>query len=114
MTETEDFLEQLKDPKGYSMKKAIAALSEECEDIVEVQMSSELDYFQQLEVWKVEVTGTNVDLFKDGKLYNQLKKHIVGHTEYRKVTMYSPRYISNLNDRKRDGHVSQQFKVMKS
>lgn len=113
MTETEDFLEMLKDPQLYSMKKAIAGLAEECQDIVEVDMSPEFDYFQELEVWKVAVTGTNVEMFQGMKLQEKLTKHIHEHTVFRKVSSTSPRYVSNLDDRSRDGYVTQEFKVMK-
>ena len=108
MTDAADFLGMLKDPKGYSMKMAMAALKEECTDIVDVNM--ELDEFTQEEVWIVDITGNNVAMFQHD-LEQALERQIYKHTNYWLRSSRTPRYISNLNDRQRDGYCAQEFTI---
>ena len=106
-----DFLGMLKDPKGYGIKKAVAALQAEHIQITEIDLSFEFDEFRQLDVWTVDITGTNVEMFQGMKLHEQLASHVDEYTDCWILSSRSPRYISNLNDGTRDGYCSQEFSV---
>ena len=64
MTETEDFLELLTDPIGHGVKKAVAALKEGHIQITEINLTFEFDEFRQLDIWTVNIVGTNVGMFQ--------------------------------------------------
>lgn len=111
MTETEDFLDLLTDPVGHGIRKAMAGLREANIQIIEIDLEFEFDEFRQIDIWRADITGTNVEMFQGMRLEEQVAEQVEKHTDCWILSSQSPRYINHFPEGKREGYVAQQFNI---